>query len=77
VDVGRSGLGDPADDLAAGVWSLHYNFGRGFAREFLDAYGVPAMSDKEIEKLRRRYGRPYKGKAVSTARQQYRAAIER
>jgi aminoglycoside phosphotransferase len=23
VDVGRAGLGDPRDDLAAGVWSLH------------------------------------------------------
>jgi aminoglycoside phosphotransferase len=77
VDVGRAGLGDPRDDLAAGAWTLHYNFGHGFARDFLDAYGAPVMSDKEIERLRRRYGRPYKGKTVSTARQQYRAAIDR
>jgi aminoglycoside phosphotransferase len=59
VDVGRAGLGDPRDDLAAGVWTLHYNFGHGFARDFLDAYGATVpVSDKEIEKLRRRYGRP-------------------
>ena len=77
VDVGRAGLGDARDDLAAGVWTLHYNFGHGFAAEFLDAYGAPAMTDKEIERLRRRYGKPYTGKTVSTARQQYRAAIDR
>ena len=57
VDVGGAGLGDPQDDLAAGVWSLHYNYGPGHAREFLDAYGWPPMSDKAIERLRRRYGR--------------------
>ncbi|HUY73197.1 MAG TPA: phosphotransferase [Candidatus Dormibacteraeota bacterium] len=56
VDVGRAGLGRPDDDLAAGVWSLQYNFGRGFARDFLEAYGWPPMSDQAIEKLRRRYG---------------------
>jgi aminoglycoside phosphotransferase len=77
VDVGRAGLGDPRDDLAAGLWTLHYNFGPGYAPAFLDAYGAPTMTDKEIERLRRRYGKPYTGKTVSTARQQYRAAIDR
>jgi aminoglycoside phosphotransferase len=57
IDVGRAGLGDPLDDLAAGVWTLQYNYGPGFAREFLDAYGAPAMTDAQIERLRRRYGR--------------------
>jgi aminoglycoside phosphotransferase len=57
IDVGRAGLGDPRDDLAAGVWTLQYNYGPGFAREFLDAYGALAMSDAQIERLRRRYGR--------------------
>jgi aminoglycoside phosphotransferase len=57
VDVGGSGLGNPEVDLAAGVWTLHYNFGKGFAREFLDAYGWPPMTDQAIEKLRRKYGR--------------------
>jgi aminoglycoside phosphotransferase len=68
VDVGRSGLGDPRDDLAAGLWTLHYNFGHGYGRHFLEAYGAPTMSDQEMEQLRRRYGKPYK--TVSTARQQ-------
>jgi aminoglycoside phosphotransferase len=77
VDLGESGLGDARDDLAAGLWTLHYNFGHGFAREFLDAYGVPPMTDRDTERLRRRYGRPYTGKTVSTARQQYHAATDR
>lgn len=77
VDVGRAGRGDPRDDLAAGLWTLHYNFGHGYAPVFLDAYGAPTMTDSEIERLRRRYGKPYTGKTVSTARQQYRAAIDR
>jgi kanamycin kinase len=57
VDVGAAGLGDPRQDLAAGVWSLQYNFGPGYAREFLEAYGAAPMTDQEIERLRRRYGR--------------------
>ena len=57
VDMGQAGLGNPEDDLAAGVWTLHYNFGKGFARTFLDAYGWPPMTDQAIEKLRRRYAR--------------------
>jgi aminoglycoside phosphotransferase len=57
IDVGRTGLGDPRLDLAAGVWTLQYNFGPGHAREFLDAYGAPPMTDQEIERLRRTYGR--------------------
>jgi aminoglycoside phosphotransferase len=57
IDVGGTGLGDPRQDLGAGVWTLQYNFGSGFARDFLDAYGAPPMTDQEIERLRRRYGR--------------------
>jgi aminoglycoside phosphotransferase len=57
VDVGGAGLGDPRQDLAAGVWTLQYNFGPTHAREFLDAYGSPTMTDQEIERLRRKYGR--------------------
>jgi aminoglycoside phosphotransferase len=55
VDVGLAGLGNPDVDLAAGLWTLHYNFGAGFGRPFLEAYGWPPMSDEAIEKLRRRY----------------------
>jgi kanamycin kinase len=57
VDVGLAGLGNPETDLAAGVWTLQYNYGKGYARTFLDAYGWPPMSDEAIEKLRRKYAR--------------------
>jgi aminoglycoside phosphotransferase len=57
IDVGGTGLGDPRQDLAAGVWTLQYNFGKGLARDFLGAYGAPSMTDQEIERLRRKYGR--------------------
>jgi len=57
VDVGRAGLGNPEVDLAAGIWTLQYNYGRGHARAFLHAYGWPPMSDEAIEKLRRKYAR--------------------
>jgi kanamycin kinase len=57
IDLGGAGLGNPEDDLAAGVWTLQYNFGPGLARDFLDAYGWPPMSDRAIERLRRRYSR--------------------
>jgi aminoglycoside phosphotransferase len=57
IDVGQTGLGDPRVDLAAGVWSLQYNFGPGQGREFLEGYGTQPMTDQEIERLRRRYGR--------------------
>src|SRR5262245_10312220 len=57
VDVGLAGLGNPETDLAAGVWTLEYNYGKGHARAFLDAYGWPPMSDQAVEKLRRKYAR--------------------
>jgi aminoglycoside phosphotransferase len=57
VDVGGAGLASPEIDLAAGVWTLQYNYGKGLARTFLDAYGWPPMTDAAIEKLRRKYGR--------------------
>jgi aminoglycoside phosphotransferase len=57
VDLGGAGLASPETDLAAGVWTLQYNYGKGFARAFLDAYGWPPMTDAAIEKLRRKYAR--------------------
>jgi len=72
VDVGRSGLGDPNVDLAAGLWTLHYNFGHGYGGHFLGAYGAEPMSERDMERLRRRYGKParLRGQSASTARQQ-------
>lgn len=57
VDLGGAGLASPETDLAAGVWTLQYNYGKGFARVFLEAYGWPPMTDAAVEKLRRKYAR--------------------
>lgn len=57
IDVGRAGLATPEVDLAAGVWTLQYNLGKGFAQDFLAAYGWPPMTDQSVERLRRKYGR--------------------
>jgi len=57
VDVGGAGLGNPEADLAAGVWTLQYNYGKGFGSVFLDAYGWPPMTEQALEKLRRKYAR--------------------
>jgi aminoglycoside phosphotransferase len=57
VDVGLAGLGNPEVDLAAGLWTLQYNYGPGFGRTFLEAYGWPPMTDESMEKLRRKYAR--------------------
>lgn len=55
VDVGRARVADPRVDFAAAVWGLQYNFGPGHAPAFLEAYGAPPMSEREIERLRRSY----------------------
>ena len=57
VDVGRARVDSPRVDFAAAIWSLQYNFGPGFAQIFLDAYGTPPMTEREIERLRRSYSR--------------------
>lgn len=57
VDVGRARVDSPKVDFAAAIWSLQYNHGPGFAPEFLVAYGVPPMTDREIERLRRSYSK--------------------
>src|SRR5207247_5535947 len=57
VDVGRARVDSPRIDFAAAIWSLQYSFGAGFGQMFLDAYGTPPMTDREIERLRRSYSR--------------------
>ena len=40
VDLGAAGLGDRTRDLERACWSLGYNYGDGFDKVFLEAYGV-------------------------------------
>ncbi|GII91839.1 phosphotransferase [Sinosporangium siamense] len=56
IDVGDAGLASPEADLAAALWSLHYNLGDGrYGREFAEAYGLPGISDAELRALRESY----------------------
>lgn len=42
-------------DLAAGVWSLQYNFGQGLGITFLEKYGVKNPTKEMVEGLRLQY----------------------
>jgi kanamycin kinase len=55
VDLGDMGVGDAEVDLSAAVWSLQYNLGPGFGLPFLKAYGRPAATEQDVERLRSRY----------------------
>lgn len=41
VDLGALGVGDRWADLAVATWSTVWNYGPGWERRLLDAYGVP------------------------------------
>ncbi len=51
VDLGTLGIADPWADLAIATWSCDWNYGPGFQRELLDAYGI------EPDPVRTRYYR--------------------
>jgi len=55
IDLGEMMVGDPEADLAAAVWSLHYNLGPGYGSMFLERYGAKNVTDEYVEALRRRY----------------------
>lgn len=55
IDVGDMRLGDPEVDLAAAVWSLQYNVGRGHGLALLREYGVMDADEEKVERLRRSY----------------------
>ena len=40
VDLGALGVGDRWADLAVATWSTEWNYGQGWERTLLDAYGV-------------------------------------
>jgi kanamycin kinase len=46
VDLGRLGVADRWADLAVATWSLEWNYGPGFDRTLLDAYGVTADAQR-------------------------------
>lgn len=42
-------------DLAAGVWSLQYNFGPGLGIQFLNKYGVKNPTYEMVQQLHQQY----------------------
>lgn len=46
VDLGELGLADRWADLAVATWSSEWNYGPGWDRLLLDAYGVPPDPDR-------------------------------
>jgi aminoglycoside phosphotransferase len=44
-------------DLAAGVWSLQYNFGPGLGIPFLSKYGVESPTEEMVQQLHQQYER--------------------
>lgn len=46
VDLGLLGTGDRWADLAVATWSTQWNYGPGWERHLLDAYGIDRDSDR-------------------------------
>jgi aminoglycoside phosphotransferase len=46
VDLGDLGVADRWADLSVATWSTQWNYGPGWERLLLDAYGVPADADR-------------------------------
>ena len=39
IDLGDAKIDNPEVDLSAAIWSLQYNFGKGYGVQFLEKYG--------------------------------------
>lgn len=51
IDLGDMRVGNPEVDLAASVWSLQRNLGKGLGLQFLKEYGIENATDEMVEKL--------------------------
>jgi len=55
IDLGDVCVGNKEIDLAAAVWSLQYNLGKGYGATFLEKYGVKNVTEELVEDLRLKY----------------------
>ena len=55
IDLGASKLAIPEVDLAAAIWSLQYNLGKGYSSKLLEKYGYENVTDEKAENLRQQY----------------------
>jgi aminoglycoside phosphotransferase len=55
IDLGDLMVAKPDVDFAAAIWSLQYNLGPGYGKQFLQKYGAQDVADEMVEKLRLQY----------------------
>lgn len=55
IDLGDMCVGSKEIDLAAAVWSLQHNLGRGYGLSFLKQYGIEGANKEMVEDLRLKY----------------------
>ncbi len=55
IDLGEVKVGNVELDLAAAIWSLQYNLGKGYGSAFLKRYGYQDTSEETVERLRFQY----------------------
>ncbi len=55
IDLGDMEAGVAKVDLAAGVWTLQYNFGPGYGLKFLQQYGAANPSEEMVYELHELY----------------------
>lgn len=55
IDLGDMCVGNKEIDLAAGVWSLQYNLGKGHGAYFLRQYGLENVTEELVESFRLKF----------------------
>lgn len=55
IDLGDMTVGDRSIDLAAAVWSLQYNLGKGYGLLLLQEYGISDADEQMVANLHAQY----------------------
>lgn len=55
IDLGDARIGSVEVDLAAAIWSLERNIGKGYGLDFLRAYGISDRDEDYVLELWRKY----------------------
>lgn len=61
IDLGAAGIADRDVDLAATVWSLALNCGKGYGVKFLHAYGYESANEEDELRLIKKYEPKWSG----------------
>lgn len=55
IDLGDLTVGNREIDLAASIWSLQFNLGKGYGLSFLRKYGIPDADEIMVDRLYSQY----------------------